>query len=435
MKKLGTGVISTLFILASVLPASGKTDTVHYETSPFQLTFMFPPLSTNGMANTNYVNNLSLNTFVGLSGGVDGVELGGFINVNRYFVRGFQAAGFGNTVGDFLDGVQVAGFYNVTRGDSRYLQAAGFANTTGGDMEGVQGAGFCNVVGGTVNGVQGAGFINVSGNDVTGLQAAGFMNVAGNYREGVQAAGFGNVAGNGRVNVQAAGFLNNADEVDGVQAAGFLNNANEVEGIQAAGFLNRAGYVKGLQVAGFLNICDSIEGVPIAFISIVKYNGYRRFEIAASETQLVSLSYKMGVDKFYTIYSLGKPAGPDSRWMYSLGFGSRVAENDKSSLSIEAIAHREIWILDDRAPRVFHHPRHNMHSQLGLTYGRKVGRTTELFAGPTLNISTANTAPSEDNYIPWEPVAPSWAFLNRTLNTNGQVNYAFWVGAKAGIRF
>jgi hypothetical protein len=435
MKKCITGVIAALLILTTVLPASGKTDTIHYDISPFQFTFMFPPLSTNGIGNVNYVNSFSLNTFVGLSGGVDGVELGGFINVNRYFVRGFQAAGFGNTVGDFLDGVQLAGFYNVTGGDSRFLQAAGFVNATGGDMEGVQGAGFCNVVGGTVDGVQGAGFINVAGNGVTGVQGAGFMNVAGNFNEGVQGAGFGNVAANGRVNVQGAGFMNTADEVDGVQAAGFLNNANQVEGIQAAGFLNRAGNVKGVQVAGFLNICDSIEGVPIAFISIVRYNGYRRFEIAASETQFVSLSYKMGVNKFYTIYSFGKPAGPDSRWMYSLGFGSRVVENDNSSLSIEAIAHREVWILDDRAPRVFHHPRYNMHSQLGLTYGRKFGRTTELFAGPTLNFSTANTSPAEDTYIPWEPIAPSWAFLDRTLNTNGQVNYAVWFGVKGGIRF
>jgi hypothetical protein len=435
MKKLASGVISALLLITSVLPASGKTHTIHYETSPFQFTFMFPPLSTNGIANANYVNHLSLNTFVGVSGGVDGVELGGFINVNRYFVRGFQAAGFGNTVGDFLDGVQLAGFYNVNRGDSRYLQVAGFANTTGGNMEGVQSAGFCNVVGGTVNGFQGAGFINVSGNDVKGLQAAGFMNVAGNYKEGVQASGFGNVAGNGTVNVQAAGFMNTADEVDGIQAAGFLNNANEVDGIQAAGFLNRAGSVKGIQIAGFLNVCDSIEGIPVAFISVVKYNGYRRFEIAASETELVSLSYKMGVAKFYSIYGLGKPAGPDSRWMYSFGFGSRVAEFENSSISIEAVCHREVWLFDDRAPRLIHHPRYNMHNQLSFTYGRTIGRTTELFVGPTINLSTANTTEAGDTYIPWEPIAPSWVFLDKTVNTPRETNYAFWVGAKAGIRF
>ncbi len=435
MKKCITGVISALLLLISVLPASGKTDTVHYKTSPFQFTFMFPPLSTNGMDNVNYVNHFSLNPFIGLSGGVDGVELGGFVNVNRYFVRGFQAAGFGNTVGDFLDGAQLAGFYNVTRGNSRYLQAAGFVNTTGGDMEGLQGAGFCNIVGGTVNGFQGAGFINVSGNEVSGVQAAGFMNVAGNFGEGVQAAGFGNVAGNGILNVQAAGFMNTADEVDGVQASGFLNNANEVDGLQAAGFLNRAGYVKGLQAAGFLNICDSIEGLPIAFISIVRYNGYRRFEIAASETELVSLSFKIGVDKFYSIYSLGKPAGPDSRWMYSFGFGSRVAEFEQSSVSIEAVYHREVWFFDERAPRIIHHPRYNVHNQLSFSYGRTIGRTAELFIGPTLNLSTGNTAEASDRYIPWEPIAPSWAFFDKTVNTPGETNYAFWVGAKAGIRF
>jgi hypothetical protein len=76
-----------------------------------------------------------------------------------------------------------------------------------------------------------------------------------------------------------------------------------------------------------------------------------------------------------------------------------------------------------------------MHNQLSFTYGRTIGRTTELFVGPTLNLSTANTTEANDTYIPWEPIAPSWAFFDKTVNTPREINYAFWVGAKAGIRF
>ena len=83
-----------------------------YFTSPFQFTFLFPPLSTNGFHNSRTVNKISLNLLLGRSGGVDGVELGGFINSDKYFVKGMQVAGFGNISGGSAIGAQVSGFFN-----------------------------------------------------------------------------------------------------------------------------------------------------------------------------------------------------------------------------------------------------------------------------------------------------------------------------------
>ncbi len=437
MQRNNTFILLLAFLVTLPGTLFSQSDTIYYRTSPFQVTFFTPPFSSNGLDNANYVNDISLNLFIGVSGGVDGMELGGFINVDRFFVHGFQAAGFGNSVGGSLDGVQAAGFYNVVGGDARYVQGAGFINVTGGDqyglqgsgfanvvgnhLTGLQGAGFVNVVGGTMTGVQGAGFINVTGGATSGLQAAGFMNVAGAFQNGVQAAGFGNISGSGKVNLQASGFFNVADEIDGVQAAGFIN---------------RARYVKGLQAAGFINVVDSIDGIPVAPLSIVRYGGYRRLEIGASETQYVQAAFRLGVEKFYTMYGMGKAFGPSSRWMYSAGAGTQWPLGERSFMNIEAMVHHELWMGDDRAPRFFHHSRLNMINQLRLIYGMQLGDFAEWYIGPTLNLSIAHTETAEDRDIPWESLAPGWAFVDETYQEGTHLtNYAFWVGLRGGLRF
>lgn len=437
MKRINT--IFILFALLVALPGKifGQPDSAQYLTSPFQITFLTPPFSSNGLDNANYVNDVSLNLFVGVSGGVDGVELGGFINVDRFFVRGLQAAGFGNSVFGSLDGLQGAGFFNVVGGDARYLQGAGFINVTGGnqfglqgagfanvvgnDLTGLQGSGFANVVGGTMYGVQGAGFINLSGNTTSGLQASGFINVAADFDRGVQASGFGNIAGAGEVNLQASGFFNVADEVKGAQVAGFLN---------------RAGYVKGLQAAGFINVVDSIDGIPVAPFSIVRYNGYHKFEISTSETQYVRTAFRLGVEKFYTIYSLGKAYGPASRYMYGAGAGTQWSLGERSFVNLEVMTEQEFWMGDERSPRFWHHSRLNLANQLGLTYGMSLGGNVEWFIGPTINLSIARIEAVEDSYIPWEPLAPSWNFSDVTYDNGGkETNYATWLGFRGGLRF
>jgi hypothetical protein len=220
-----------------------------------------------------------------------------------------------------------------------------------------------------------------------------------------------------------------------LQASGFMNVADEVKGAQLAGFLNRAGYVKGLQAAGFINICDSIDGVPIAPISIVKYNGYRKFEIAASETQYVNISYRMGVEKFYTFLSLGKPFGPSSRLMYGIGAGTQWSISGKSFMNLEVASNYEFWVGDERTSWFVYQGRFNMHNQLRLSYGRDIGNFAQFFIGPTLNISIAHTHPADDLYIPWEPIQPDWSIYDVTYDTYHDTNIALWIGLRGGLRF
>jgi hypothetical protein len=442
--------ITTLLILAVFIQVmTAQTDTAEYERRPFQFTFMFPPLSTNGAANVNIVNDVSLNLFIGVSGGVEVLEAGGFINIDRFYMNGVQMAGFGNTVGGHVSGVQLSGFYNVAGTHVTGLQGAGFVNVTGSSVTGLQAAGFANVAGGGSGGLQAAGFINVTGGDVEGMQAAGFANVSGGRLDGmqasgfinvsrqsehaVQASGFGNISGSGEVHFQGAGFFNVAENVRGAQAAGFINVAENVRGAQAAGFMNVAGMVTGTQLSGFLNICDSIDGVPLSFISIVKKNGYRSLGFSINEVEYATLSFRMGVRRLYNIYSLGKPFGPGSRWMYGGGLGTELPLSPRSLLNIEATVHQELWIAPPGIRHFLYIDRLNLHSSAKFLFGWKVDDHFSIHAGPTFNVAVSHANPELGQLAYYE--IPPYSVYNRTANNFRDTNVRMWFGLEGGIRF
>jgi len=399
MKKIVPIILISLLAMQTV---HAQGDTTSYERRPFQFTFLFPPLSNNGAKNAQIVNDVSLNLFLGVSGGVEVFEAAGFINVDNYYVHGAQLAGFGNTVGGSAYGAQVAGFYNV---NGTYLQ-------------GFQGAGFVNVVGTNVLGAQTAGFVNVAGDSLEGFQGAGFINVAGAANKAVQAAGFGNVIGKGPTHFQGAGFFNVAEEVQGAQVAGFLNVA---------------GHVKGVQLAGFLNICDSIDGVPLAFISVVKKNGYRKIGFTASEVQYANLSFKMGVKELYTIYSFGKARGPSSRWMFGGGLGTELDLTEKMMLNIEGTVHQELWIGSAASPHFLHIDRLNLYNSVKFLFGWNMDEKVAIHLGPTFNVSVAHSNP-DMGQMTWNEISP-YSIYNHTSSNYEQTNVQMWVGLQASIHF
>ena len=431
MKKIFTIVLAVLFMGQMV---HAQSDSTEYEQSRFQFTFLFPPLSTNGVNNVNMVNNVSLNLFLGVSGGVEAFEAALFLNINRFYMHGVQLAGFGNTVGGDVRGVQLAGFYNVAVDHTQGFQGAGFVNLGRTDVVGAQGAGFANVAGRNVDGFQGAGFINVAGGKVKGAQAAGFVNVAGDSLRGFQGAGFLNYTNKAKSVVQAAGFGNMAGNGDTrFQGAGFFNIADEVIGAQAAGFMNVAGKVKGTQLAIFLNICDSIEGAPLALISVVRQNGYRKFSFSASEVQYANFSYKMGVKNLYNIYSFGKPFGPGSRWMFGGGLGTEIDLTKKMMLNIEGTVHQELWIANSATPYFLYIDRLNLYNSLKFLFGWSMDEKVDFHIGPTFNVSVAHSNP-DFGEMAWNEIPP-YSFYNRTSDNYEQTNVQMWVGLQGSISF
>lgn len=387
-------LITLVFYLGSFIlsaqdaqnPPKELKPTPTLQEKPFQFTFMFPPLSTNWVQNSKTINNVSLNLFAGNSGGVNGAEIGFFINTVNYHVKGFQGAGFGNVVGRSVDGVQLAGFLNVAGKETK--------------------------------GFQGAGFGNVSGERTRGAQAAGFFNVAGEFDRGAQLAGFLNVAGTGSTDAQLAGFFNYAEQIRGAQLAGFINVG---------------GNVKGVQMAGFLNVADSLNGIPIGLFNVVVKNGYRQFEFSFSETQYANFSYRMGVRKLYNIYSFSKPTGPGTRWLFGFGLGGELDLNEKVMLNLEAVVNQELWIAEPAVNSFMHIDRLNLLNQLRVLFTFNPSDRVSLFVGPTFNVTVAETNP-DIGYLPWNKIGPNWAFFNRTYDNVARTNVKMWIGIMGGVR-
>ena len=431
MKKI---ITTTLICMMIGQLVQAQSDTIQYERRPFQFTFLFPPLSTNGVDNVKIINDVSLNLLIGVSGGVEAFEAGLLLNIDRYYVDGVQVAGFGNTVGGYTSGAQLAGFYNVSGAHSRGFQGAGFVNVTGSDLYGAQASGFANVVGLGVKGFQGTGFVNVAGTSVKGAQVAGFVNVAGDTLDGFQGAGFLNITGKAKKGVQAAGLGNVARGGENhFQGAGFFNVAEEVKGAQVAGFMNVADKVKGTQLAGFINICDSIEGAPLAFISVVKQNGYRKFGFSVNEIQYANLHYKMGVKHLYNIYSFGKPFGPGSRWMFGGGLGTEIDLSENMMLNIEGTVHQELWIGNQANPYFLYIDRLNLYNSVKFLFGWNMENQVAIHLGPTLNVSVANSNP-DMGALAWHEIPP-YSIFNNTSNNYNQTNVQMWIGLQGSVSF
>ncbi len=385
-----------LLLCIAVLVSSTEAQTDSLTIHPLQISFLYP-FGTAGTHSIDYGYIFSLNMIAGVTGAANGVEIGGITNANTYYNNGLQLAGICNITGTTNTGAQIAGICNVIGGSTRGAQLAGITNLSGGAMTGVQAAGILNANEDSATGAQLAGIANIAGS-IEGLQAAGISNVAGST-EGCQIAGIANISGDANV-----------------QAAGIGNISGSVDGVQIGGIFNVAGYVKGVQLAGIINICDSIDGVPLAMISIVGKNGYRRWDIWGSEAFYVNVSYKIGIRQLYTIFSLGYKAGDlHNNTGFGMGLGTNIPFREKSSIDVEAHMYqisRYLWMEED-----------NFMYTLRINYVQHFGKRMALFAGPAFNMLSTDYL--SDAY----EIAPGYGIEFKGSNT-----WQYWLGFNVGIR-
>ena len=348
---------------------------------PFQITFI-SPLGTNGYDCGKTVNNISFNIIGGYAAGLEGIEFAGVANIEKDYVNGIQLAGFCNVVRNKTEGIQLAGYINVCGDSVKALQASGFCNIVKGSFYGMQASGFCNIDRGSVKGFQGAGFLNVSQDSLYGAQIAGFAN---------------------------------------------LHNGN-VNGIQASGFLNTARKVKGVQL-GIINICDTIQGIPIGLLSIVRHGGYRRLDIFGSEALHANVAFKIGVRRFYNILQVGTQVKENNlRLAGGFGIGSELKLGNRVVANIENVS-LYVWEQKKVAPEL------NMLNKFSTTLGVRLGKTTTLYAGPTLNVMVSSQYQDKTKTEPGSDFAP-YTFYNHTFDSSTKdVNLKMWIGFNAGLRF
>ncbi|PJJ60942.1 hypothetical protein [Hymenobacter chitinivorans] len=261
---------------ASAAHGAPATPAADRQRQPFQFSVV-SPLGTNGLASGRTVNTVSLNLLAGYAAGVQGLELGTLLNVDRDAVQGVQAAGMVNLVGGPVRGTQLAGLGNLITADAHGLQAAGLLNVAVGPVEGAQLAGMVNYQGGAA--------------ETRTAQVAGLANVT----------------------------------------------PGNVRGVQVAGLLNVARSVRGLQLAPF-NIADSVAGASIGILSLVRH-GYHRAEVWASDALPANAALKLGGSrKFYNILAVGVQPGSSFRWGLGYGVGSEVELSRRLTLSVDALA-------------------------------------------------------------------------------------------------
>ncbi|MBK6448987.1 MAG: hypothetical protein IPO45_14790 [Saprospiraceae bacterium] len=272
---------------------------------------------------------------------------------------------------------------------------------------------------GGVNGFEMGSLLNYNKGQVKGFQLSGVSNINIGYSDGFILSGVSNICMDSTSGVIISGVLNYSKQnAKGFQLATANISANEFSGFQL-GVFNYAKKLKGVQFGVFNYLDDGEQGLPIGIFSIVK-NGHYELELAGGEVIYSNLNYKMGVERFYTIYKIGYSSYRNYP-VYSagLGFGGILSISDRQKISIDlsgnSIVYNNNW-----------EGKLNMLNKVDFNYNYSFSEKFSLLIGPSFNIYvTEQKVDGEFGTlnIPYSIYANEW--------TSGKL--FMWVGLNAGM--
>jgi hypothetical protein len=321
-------------------------------------------------------------------------------------MAGAQVAGISNIIMDTIRGAQVAGISNILRGSMYGWQVAGISNFTSESVDGVQMAGVSNIAVKNVDVLQVGGIYNL-GQNVGGFQISGLINTARGWVGGFQ----------------IAGLANYAQSVHMGQISGLGNIATKnVNGFQLGILFNYSKFVKGGQISLF-NIADSVGGTPVGLISFVR-KGYHRIELSSEEVLYANFTYKMGVRKFYNLFTAGiQPGGENPVWGIGYGFGGQIGER-KVILNLDL---KGTQIFEDVEDQNFN-VSFRFTPQLGYRFSDKFA----FFLGPALNLHVSDLRDPETNEFLTRIAPKDWILWEEV--PGNETLFQLWVGGTAGFR-
>lgn len=331
-----------------------------FSKQPFQFS-LTPGLGSHGRMGAQMVNKFSFNVFGGYTAGVNGFELGTLFNIVKHDMRYVEIAGLFNIVGGRASGLQIAGLYNSVLDSLSGIQVAGLSNIVARDMKGIQVAGIYNHSLHS-KGIQISGIGNIGVKSSKGVMIGGVFNSTRNM-DGVQISGIANV---------------NVKRSSGVQVAGLVNvTAREMKGIQISGMVNLAQTLKGTQI-GIVNIADTSEGYSIGFFNFI-LRGYHKLSISSSELMHLTLAYKSGNRKLYSILIAGFQLDEKEKaFAFGYGLGSDLPVGKKGFFFNPELTHQYIYAGNDE--------QQNLLARLQLNMKYKVGKLCYIYAGPAFSI-------------------------------------------------
>ncbi|MDR2927985.1 MAG: STN domain-containing protein [Cytophagaceae bacterium] len=365
---LAQNAVDTVQSKQPFVTSSGKTQ-------PFQLSFMYP-IGTGGVESAKNTYNVSVNVLGGITGSIEGVEMGSLFNINTFGSKGVQMAGLFNVSGvpgaEVMESsnVQMAGIFNTTRKGTAMLQMSGIFNLADSGM----------------------------------LQMSGIANVANSSN--LQMAGIANAAASS--NIQLAGTVNASVDAD-TQVSGVINVAGNAD-VQIAGVVNVAKSA-GFQL-GVLNIADSAD-FQLGLVNISR-NGMMEVELGYDSFLGVNASFRSGKTWLYSIITMGKSLQHDF-YSNGCGLGTSFTIKNRVGLGVEVVSQnvnlfsrRETWtvawLLQAKPYASF-----------------KMGKFS-VFASPVFNLSAFREG--EDRSI-----LPSNLHRPRENGSNE------WIGFNAGVRY
>ncbi len=281
----------------------------------------------------------------------------------------------------------------------------------------------CNAVFGYTGGLQGlevGGVANLDKGDVSGCQLGGVANINTGKTRGLMVSGVFNFSREELNGGMLAGIVNAAHQGGTGCQVGTLNLASDdFHGIQI-GVINVARRMKGVQL-GIINIStESNQGVPAGLVSIIRH-GYRVLELAASETGVTSLAFKLGIQRLYSIYKAGYSTYHHHPVMsYGFGLGTKIPVSDNQAVHVELttsdLVYRGRW-----------NHRLNLLTQAAVKYALDLDRHASFIAGPVIDFYT--TRETDEGYC------GTWRIPYALFRHEGIKSLSWlWVGFEAGIQ-
>ena len=411
----------------SVGPLTAKGDDLHL---PMTIS-LIPWISTTGFqdSNRNITTNLSINIIAGYHTKLDGIELGGILNMKGIEARGAQIAGIGNIVGRDVDGFQISGGLNAVGRDVEGFQASGGFNLSGRDLNGFQVAAGFNATGGSVRGFQAAGGGNFTGRDLQGLQISSGLNLVGrNVRNrSLQIAAGANIAGNleGTQISAASNIALGWDQESDIPYAGtqisIVNIAPGEIGTQI-GLFNLAGHVRTSQI-GLLNVSGRMSGVPIGLISFVKDNPLH-LQLWGSDTEVANLGVRLGSRHVYSLLMVGSyPHGDLGRWSSGFGIGGHIPLGKQLFLNVDFIT-RGVGYTDESEEETWWYDEQTVLNKLRLGFGWERHKWFSVFGGLSLNFLVSDRRDTSD-----------FGYGFDRVYQRDDITVRIWPGFFAGVQF
>ncbi|NLR90205.1 STN domain-containing protein [Flammeovirga agarivorans] len=381
------------------------------ETRVFQFTLV-PFLSNANFLGGSYVNKVSLNTFMGYSAGVEGIEIGGLVNINRYKVTGVQIGGLANIVGGNVKGVQIGGITNYNMNKVDGLSVGGIFNMAKDSTLGMHVGGIVSMTRKNVYGLQIGGILAAAKTNVHGMQLSGIYNYAESIN-GMQVSGITSSTKENINGMQLAGISNYGKNINGAQVSGIFNIVSDTtKGAQIAGIYNRSEEMNGLQI-GLVNYAKKgNNSIPIGLFSWYD-DGYHSAEYSVDEFSFVNFAFRSGSKRFYNYYQFGYQFNQRENLNEGLSFGGGVGTFIGNRINIEGGIHSFYQIEEDQFT--------DSYVRVALMYAQPIGKTFTFVIGPTANYQLN----FDDNTLPFDP--PSFY----TYHTNNSI---LWISAKAALR-